>query len=371
MAQKNIFVTRPSIPSLEEYIDQIRPLWESKWLTNMGDLHRQLEEALRQKLGVDRLSLFVNGHLALEGILQAMDLSGEVITTPFTFASTTHAIVRRGLTPVFCDIKEEDGTIDENKIEALITEKTCAILPVHVYGNCCNVEAIGQIARRHGLKVIYDAAHAFGVTLDNKGIGSYGDASIFSFHATKVFNTIEGGAVSFRDPALAPALCETKNFGILDEETVVSSGGNAKMNEFQAAMGLCNLRHFDEEIAKRQTLVKAYRQQLGGIPGLRMLRQRPKVCPNYAYFPILIEPKEARTNRDILYQALRDDHIFARKYFYPLITDFDCYKDRYAQTPLPAAKKMASQVLTLPLYGDLGLETVERICRAVKKIVCK
>lgn len=371
MAQQDIFVTRPCIPPLEEYIDQIRSLWESKWLTNMGDLHRQLEQALRQKLGVDRLSLFVNGHLALEGILQAMELSGEVITTPFTFASTTHAIVRRGLTPVFCDIKETDGTIDERKIEALITEKTSAILPVHVYGNCCNVEAIGQIARRHGLKVIYDAAHAFGVKLNGKGIGSFGDASIFSFHATKVFNTIEGGAVSFRDPALAPALCEAKNFGILDEETVVFAGGNAKMNEFQAAMGLCNLRHFDEEIAKRQALVTAYCQQLSGIPGLRMLRQRPGVRPNYAYFPILIEAEEAGTDRNTLYQALRDYHIFTRKYFYPLITDFDCYKDQYAQTPLPVAKKIASQVLTLPLYGDLGLENVEMICHAVKKILCK
>ena len=370
MAQQDIFVTRPNISPLEEYIEQIRPLWESKWLTNMGAFHQQLEEKLRQKLGVDGLSLFANGHLALEGILQAMDLSGEVITTPFSFASTTHAIVRRGLTPVFCDIQETDGTMDERRIEALITEKTSAILPVHVYGNCCNVERIGQIAKRYGLKVIYDAAHAFGVELHGKGIGSYGDASVFSFHATKVFNTIEGGAVSFCDPALALALRKTKNFGILDEETVVSPGGNAKMNEFQAAMGLCNPRHFDEEIAKRRVLVEAYREQLSGIAGIRMLHQREGVRPNYAYFPILIEAEKLGTNRDTLYKVLRDYHIFTRKYFYPLITDFDCYKAQYAQT-LPVARKMASQVLTLPLYGDLGLENVEMICNAVKKIVCK
>lgn len=366
-----ILVTRSSMPPLEEFMEEIRPIWDSHWLTNMGVYHERFQEQLNQYLGVAHTELFVNGHMALELAIQAMGLTGEVITTPFTFVSTTHAIVRNGLTPVFCDISPEDFTMDVSKLEALITEKTSAIIPVHVYGNLCDVDAIGTIAKKHGLKVFYDAAHAFGERYHGTGVGAFGDASMFSFHATKVFHSIEGGAVCYHDEALGKELYKLKNFGILSEEVIDGVGANAKMNEFQAAMGLCNLRHFDEEIAKRQALVTAYCQQLSGIPGLRMLRQRPGVRPNYAYFPILIEAEEAGTDRNTLYQALRDYHIFTRKYFYPLITDFDCYKDQYAQTPLPVAKKIASQVLTLPLYGDLGLENVEMICHAVKKILCK
>ena len=255
---KQILVTRSSMPSIDEYIEEIRDLWESKWLTNMGSKHRSLESQLSDYLKVPNISLFTNGHLALECILAALNLTGEVITTPFTFASTTHAIVRCGLTPVFCDINSEDYTIDVNKIECLITEKTSAIVPVHVYGNVCNVDKIEKIAIKYNLKVIYDAAHAFGVTVNGKGIGTFGDASMFSFHATKVFNTIEGGAVTYRDSLIKDKLEAIKNFGITSSETVEYVGGNAKMSEFQAAMGICNLRHVNNEIAKRKIVVERY-----------------------------------------------------------------------------------------------------------------
>lgn len=367
MPDHDIFVTRPHIPPFEEYAAEIRPLWESKWITNLGALHQQLECALAQKLKVGGLSLFTNGHLALEGALQALELSGEVITTPFTFASTTHAIVRQGLTPVFCDIKETDGTIDETKIEALITEKTSAILPVHVYGNCCNVEEIARIAQKHGLRVIYDAAHAFGVELAGQGIGSYGDLSMFSFHATKVFHTIEGGAVCYKDPALGRVFHHIRDFGIEGEEMIAAVGGNAKMNEFQAAMGLCNLRHFEEEVAQRKVLTEEYRRQLEGIPGLRMLRQRAGATHNYAYMPVLIEPNRFEMDRDALCAVLREHRIFTRKYFFPLVTDFACYREQYAGVRLPVAKRMAQQVLTLPLYSELRSAEVEEICAVIRE----
>lgn len=366
MPEHDIFVTRPHLPPFEEYAAQIRPLWESQWITNLGPLHQQLESELAQRLKVGGLSLFSNGHLALEGALQALGLSGEVITTPFTFASTTHAIVRQGLVPVFCDVKETDGTIDESRIEELITEKTSAILPVHVYGNCCNVQAIESIAQKHSLKVIYDAAHAFGAELDGRGVGSYGDLSMFSFHATKVFHTIEGGAVCYNDPAMGRTLHHIRNFGIEGEETVTAVGGNAKMNEFQAAMGLCNLRHFEDEVQKRRALYKQYQARLENVPGLRMLRQRPGAVSNYAYMPILVDPDEFGMSRDALYTALREQRIFTRKYFYPLVTDFDCYKEQFAQAQLPVAKKLASQVLALPLYSELRMNEVEEICRMIK-----
>ena len=263
MDQK-ILVTRSSMPPLEEYIEEIRPLWESHWLTNMGEKHKKLQTELKNYLQVPEIELFTNGHMALEMALQALELpqGGEVITTPFTFASTTHAIVRNGLEPVFCDIRPDTFTIDPTKIEKLITPKTCAILPVHVYGNICDVEEINDIAKRHGLKVIYDAAHAFGETYKGVGVGNFGDVSCFSFHATKVFNTIEGGAATYQDPELGKRLYELKNFGIRGPESVVSVGANAKMNEFCAAMGLCNLRHLHEEIAKRHAVVKRYRECL-------------------------------------------------------------------------------------------------------------
>ena len=249
---KKILVTQSSIPTLEEYSKEIEDIFETRWLTNMGVKHHELEDKLCEKLKVKNISLFNNGHLALYTAINKMNLSGEVITTPFSFASTTHAIVQNGLTPVFCDINEDDYTIDVNKIEELITEKTTAIVPVHVYGHVCDVEAIEKIAKKHNLKVIYDAAHVFGVEVNGRGIGSYGDISMFSFHATKVFNTIEGGALVYNNPELKKSIDSFKNFGIIDQEHVIDIGINSKMNEFQAAMGLCNLRHFDEEIAKRK-----------------------------------------------------------------------------------------------------------------------
>ena len=268
MKEKKIFVTQSSMPPYEEYIEAIKPLWDSHWLTNMGQYHQRLEQELKAYLGVSGLSLMVNGHMALELMIQAMGFpeGAEVITTPFTFISTTHAIVRNYLKPVFCDVKACDGTIDETKIENLITEKTAAIIPVHVYGNICNVEAIQQIAEKYRLKVIYDAAHAFGVKYKGTGIGCYGDASVFSFHATKVFNTIEGGAVTFSDSKIYETLYNLKNFGIRGEELVVDVGANAKMNEFCAIMGLCNLEHIENVIADRKVLYEMYQKGLKDVP---------------------------------------------------------------------------------------------------------
>lgn len=360
--EHEIFVTRPSMPPFEEYAAMLRPLWENRWLTNMGAYHAQLERELTDYLQVPELSLFSNGHLALEGALQAAELSGEVITTPYTFASTVHAIVRQGLTPVLCDVKPEDGTLDESKLESLITEKTTAIVPVHVYGHCCNVEAIGSIAEKYGLKVIYDAAHAFGVTLNGKGIGTFGDMSMFSFHATKVFNTVEGGAVAFKDPELTDKLYAVKDYGIRDEETVNAVGGNAKLNELQAAMGLCNLRYVDRYIACRKALHDRYCERLARTPGIRFFTPRADAAPNYAYMPICIEPEKFGTDRDAVFAALNAHGVHLRKYFYPIASEYACYRERFAAASLPQAVRLSRQVLTLPLYSDLELRDVDRVC---------
>ena len=307
----------------------------------------------------------MNGHMALELTLQAMKLTGEVITTPFSFASTTHAIVRNGLTPVFCDINEEDYTIDVDKLESLITEKTSAIVPVHVYGNPCDVKRIQEIADRHGLKVIYDAAHTFGEEIDGTGIGQFGDASMFSFHATKVFHSIEGGAVAFHDSKLKDLLYQLKNFGITGYEQVEYVGANGKMNEFQAAMGLCNLRHVDADIAKRKVLTERYRERLGGVKGIRLCKEKEGVRYNYAYMPVVFEGYGA--DRDEIFAALKEYNIYARKYFYPCINDYACYREQFSSDDTPVAKRIASEVLTLPLYPDLSLETVDEICDIILK----
>lgn len=359
-----IFVTRSSMPPYEEYIEAIKPLWDSRWLTNMGKYHQELEGRLKEYLDVPELSLMVNGHMALEMAIQAMGLpeGGEVITTPFTFISTTHAIVRNGLKPVFCDVKPGDGTIDERKIEGLITEHTVAIVPVHVYGNVCNVEEIQRIADKYGLKVIYDAAHAFGETYKGKGIGNYGDASIFSFHATKVFHTIEGGAVAFSDPGFYERLFNLKNFGIRGEELVVSVGANGKMNEFCSIMGLCNLNHVAEAIAQRKALCEEYERQLEGVPGIRLFEKKPEVERNYGYFPILVED-DYPLNRDELYEKFKGQGIYTRKYFYPLTSDQACFKNRYRGVRLECAREMAKRVLVLPVYEGLEMEKVQEIVR--------
>lgn len=293
---KKILVTQTSMPPYKEYINEIKDIWESHWLTNMGPKHNLLESKLKEYLGVDNISLFTNGHNALELCLQAMNLSGEVITTPFTFASTTHAIVRNGLEPVFCDIDPYDYTMDVTKIESLVTDRTTAILPVHVYGNVCNVEAIEHIAKKYGLKVIYDAAHTFGIRYKERGIGSFGDASMFSFHATKVYNTIEGGALCYNNEELGRELYKLRDFGIKDAETVDGVGSNAKMNEFVAAMGLCNLRHVNKEIAKRKKVVECYRENLDMVEGIQLPPIQSNVQSNYSYFPIVVDEKKNGSN---------------------------------------------------------------------------
>lgn len=363
MADKQVLVARSSMPPLEEYIREIEPLWESRWITNMGEKHHELEAQLKKYLQVDNIALFVNGHNALECVIEAMGLQGKVITTPYTFASTTHAIVRKGLTPVFADIRSDNYTLDPNCIEELIDEDTCAILPVHVYGGLCDVDAIQDIADRHNLKVIYDAAHAFGVKRGGVSAASFGDASMFSFHATKVFHTIEGGAVCFKDPSLRKLLDDWKNFGITGPEDVDYVGGNAKMNEFCAAMGLCNLRHIDDEIAKRKRASERYWERLEDVPGLKLSLPAPDVVSNYAYMPVVFED-EFGASRDEVYAALKEQNIFARKYFYPLTTDFACYRDRF-KTNTPVATHVSAHVLTLPLFADLSTSVVDEICDIV------
>ena len=364
---KQILVTRSSMPNFEEYCDEIKELWETHWLTNMGVKHKELEKSLLEYLKAPNITLFTNGHLALECIIAAFNFpkGSEVITTPFTFASTTHAISRNGLVPVFCDINLENFTIDADKIENLITEKTCAIIPVHVYGNLCDVEKIEKIAKKYNLKVIYDAAHAFGVEKNGIGAANFGDASMFSFHATKVFNTIEGGAVTYKDENLNKILYDIKNFGITGPESVEYIGGNAKMNEFQAAMGICNLRHVDKEIEKRKKVVERYRERLQNIEGIKIVHTPEGIKENYAYFPVIFD--NYKYTRDEIFKKLGEENIIARKYFYPLTNDFECYKGKYNSKDTPVAKYMADRVLTLPLYADLELEVVDKICDIILK----
>lgn len=363
-----INVTRSSMPEFEEYCEEIRDLWDSRWLTNMGVKHKQFQANLIDYLGVDHIDLFSNGHMALEMAIQAMGLTGEVITSPFTFASTTHAIVRNGLTPVFCDIDANTYTIDVNKIEALITDKTCAIIPVHVYGNICDIEAIDRIAKKHNLKVIYDAAHAFAVKYNGVGVGNFGDASMFSFHATKVFHSIEGGAVCFHNDDYGLDLYRLKNFGIRGPETVDAVGANAKMNEFSAAMGICNLRHLDAEIAKRKAVVERYRERLSGIDGIKLNAVQENVQSNYAYFPVVFDGY--KYTRDEICEKLKKHDIIARKYFYPITNAFDCYKDKHdAKAETPVAYDISFKVVTLPLYADLSLDDVDKICDIILELL--
>ncbi len=367
MSQIN--VTRSSMPSFEEYCEEIKELWDSRWLTNNGAKHKQFETDLIKYLKTDNIKLYVNGHLALESILEAFDFKkgSEVITPPFTFASTTHSIVRSGLRPVMCDIKYADYTIDASKIESLITDKTVAIMPVHVYGNICDVEEIRNIADKYNLKIIYDAAHAFGVTYNGVGVANFGDASMFSFHATKVFNSIEGGAVCYRNKELSAKLDSLKNFGMAGQEDFEYFGTNAKMNEFAAAMGICNLRHLEEEIAKRERAVSRYFERLGAVDGIVLNTVQSGVKQNYAYFPVLFDGY--KYTRDEIFLRLKEQNIVARKYFYPLTNEFSCYKnhDFYGADKTPVAKYVTDRVLTLPIYADLSEQTVDRICDIILK----
>lgn len=358
-----IQVTKSSIPPFEEYCEELKSLWDSHWLTNMGEKHLKLEAALRDYLGAEQVTLFTNGHIALETVIAAMGLTGEVITTPFTFVSTTNAITRNGLKPVFCDIDPETYTMDPAKIEALITPETSAVIPVHVYGKLCDTDAIEAIAKKHGLKVIYDAAHAFGVKKNGVSAANFGDASMFSFHATKVFNTVEGGAVICRDPDVKQRMDYLKNFGVNGPERIVCAGGNAKMSEFHAAMGLCNLRHLDEWLARRKAVVERYRKNLSGFPGLILSGDQPGVESNYAYFPVIFDG--AKYTRDEAAERLGMYDIFARKYFYPLTNHNEAYGFHGEETPI--ALHISERVLTLPLYPDLAMEDVDRICEIISE----
>lgn len=364
---KKIYVTRSSMPPYEEYVEAIKPLWDSCCLTNMGKYHQELEGKLKEYLGVSGISLMVNGHMALELAIHAMGFpdGAEVITTPFTFISTIHAIVRNHLKPVFCDVKINDGTLDESKIEDLITENTVAVIPVHVYGNVCNVDGIQRIADKYNLKVIYDAAHAFGVKLKGNGIGNYGDASIFSFHATKVFNTIEGGAVTFSEPGFYDKLYDLKNFGIHGEELVTEVGANAKMNEFSAIMGLCNLKHIEHVIQERKIRSEEYIKHLKNIKGIRLFDMKPCVESNYGYLPILVED-DYPLNRNELYDLLKRNNFFPRKYFYPLASEQKCFKNKYRGLKLENARKLSNEVLVLPLYDRLEMGSIKRLLRILE-----
>lgn len=326
-----------------------------------------LQKELENYLGISHVVLYTNGHLALENAIAALNLpkGGEVITTPFTFASTTHAIVRNGLVPVFCDIKEDDYTIDTQKLENLITDNTVAIVPVHVYGNMCDVEEINRISKKYGLKVIYDAAHAFAVKYKGESSACFGDASMFSFHATKVFNTIEGGCVCFKDDSWIQLLNDMKNFGIHGPESVQFVGANAKMNEFQAAMGICNLKHLDEEIEKRKHVVEHYRSRLEGVEGIKLSIIQKDVESNYAYFPVVFDGYKYTRNE--IFEKLVEVGIGARKYFYPLTNSFECYRNypTAGAEKTPIAQHIALRVLTLPLYADLSLKDVDRICDVI------
>lgn len=364
---EKILVTRSSMPPLEEYVDEIRSIWDSRWLTNSGEKHRELEKNLREYLDCSNVALCVNGHQALECILEVFGLEGEVITTPFTFVSTTNAIVRKGLTPVFCDINDRDFTIDVDKIEPLITEKTKAIMPVHVYGNLCDDEAIRKLADKYGLKVIYDAAHAFGVKKNGVGVANMGDASMFSFHATKVFHSVEGGAAVFRDPANYEKINHCKNFGMTGPETLATNGGNSKMNEFCAAMGLCNLRHISDAIASRKQAVMRYRERLEGVAGIQLSVLQEGVESNYAYFPIVVHPEVFGRTRDDVMAALAANNIGARRYFYPLTSTVESFGGKYKTSDTPVAARISKRVLCLPLFEGLDEKTVDRICDTIIK----
>lgn len=365
----NILVTRSSMPTLEEYIEEIKPIWDNHWLTNMGIKHQELQNILERYLGVKHVTLYTNGHLALENAIAVLNLpiGGEVITTPFTFASTTHAIVRNGLVPVFCDINPDDYTIDVKKIEELITDKTVAIIPVHVYGNLCDVEFIDSIARKYGLKVVYDAAHAFAVKYKGVSTACFGDASMFSFHATKVFNTIEGGAVCYNNDIWVQFLNDQKNFGIHGPESVAYIGGNAKMNEFQAAMGICNIRYLKEEICKRKKISERYRKRLNGVDGIKLSIVQEYVESNYAYFPVVFE--KYKYTRNEIYEKLAEVGVGTRKYFFPLTNSFECYRNypTAGVEKTPVAQHVALRVLTLPMYADLEIKDVDRICDVILK----
>jgi dTDP-4-amino-4,6-dideoxygalactose transaminase len=370
MTRKSIFVTQPFLPPLEEFSSSLQKIWESKILTNSGVFHNEFEQKLCEYLGVKHVCLFANGMLSLITALQALKITGEVITTPFSFVATTHALWWNGIKPVFSDIEPGTFNLDPDKIEAAITPKTTAILPVHVYGNPCNVGRIQDIADRYGLKVIYDTAHAFGVKSDGNSVAGFGDLSILSFHATKVFNTFEGGAIICHDEQMKQHIDHLKNFGITNETTVVAPGINAKMNEFQSALGILQLKYIDSVIEKRKLISTHYRNAFSNLPGITLLKELPGVKYNYGYFPILIEENDFGRDRDNVYSELRKYNIISRRYFYPLISQFPTYKSLESSRPgkMPVAEKIAKEILCLPIYPDLELQDVDYIIEKIKEL---
>ena len=362
MEDKLITVTSPLLPSLDDFIPMLKDIWDRKWLTNNGHYHKELEKALAEYLGVKYISLFTNGTLPLITALQAMRITGEVITTPYSFVATTHSIWWNGLKPVFVDVDEKTGNIDPEKIEAAITPHTTAIMPVHVYGTPCNTKRIQEIADVYGLKVIYDAAHAFGVKINGESILNAGDMSTLSFHATKVYNTVEGGALVCHDEATKKRIDYLKNFGFAGETTVVAPGINSKMDEIRAAYGLLNLKQVDDAIARRKATAERYKAALKNVAGIRMLEDVEGVHHNYAYFPIFIS-EEYGLSRDALYEKLKEHNVYGRRYFYPLISTFSAYKGLESARPenLPVAHKLADQVLCLPMFAGLDNESIDRI----------
>lgn len=367
MANKKLYVTQPYLPPLREFIPYLEEIWESKILTNGGPFHLQLEEALCKYLGVEHLALFTNGTIALVTALQALRITGEVITTPYSFVATSHSLLWNGIKPVFVDIHPDTLNLDPSKIEAAITPQTTAIMPVHCYGHPCDVDAIQKIADNYNLKVIYDAAHAFGVRTDKGSVLKYGDLSVLSFHATKVFNTFEGGAIVCPDTKTKQRIDHLKNFGFVDEVTVVAPGINGKMSEFNSALGLLQLKHIDQALARRKQIDSIYREMLSDVKGVRCLEDSGEAVPNYAYFPVLIGNGYS-INRDTLYQRLKEQDIFARRYFYPLISSFPMYRGLASaqQDNLPVATDAASKVLCLPIYPDLTQEEQLRVINLIR-----
>lgn len=369
MNNKQIKVTQPLLPPLEQFLPYLQKIWESKWLTNNGDLHQELERELCNYLRVENLSLFTNGTLPLITALQALEIKGEVITTSYSFVATTHALWWNGIEPLFVDIDPVTLNIDPKKIEEAITPRTTAIMPVHVYGNPCDIEAIDKIAKKYNLKVIYDAAHAFGVTINGKSILEAGDISTLSFHATKTYNTAEGGATVCNSAELKKEIDYLKNFGFAGETTVLAPGINAKMDEIRSALGLLNLTIVDEAIAKRGKIAKLYREGLKQIEGISFMEDIPGVRHNYSYFPIFIDQNSYSLSRDQLYEKLKDNNIYGRRYFYPLISQFAPYLKLKSAAPanLPIAHRTADSVICLPMHHELEEQDVERIVEVIKQ----
>lgn len=362
-----IYVTRPYLPKFGEYVTGLKEIWENQWLTNNGPVLDKFNNALSAYFNTENICLFNNGTLALQIALQGMGITGEVITTPFTFVATAHALIWNKIRPVFVDIEPDYYTIDPEKIEAAITPWTTAILAVHVYGYPCNLEKLADIARRHNLKLIYDAAHAFGVIINGKSIGSFGDLSMFSFHSTKLFHSIEGGMLTFPETYWKSTFDYLKNFGFKNELEVVMVGTNAKMNEMQALMGVLILDKIDEIIEYRKKITDMYQKHLYDIPGIRYVKTLPSnIKGNYAYFPIEIDEVEYGISRDSLYDRLKEYNVYTRRYFYPLVCDYACYQNIPIQDPLTVARKVATRILALPIYSSLKLEDVEKICSIIK-----